>query len=255
MGEQLIEVLIAGGLILISAILLFIFSFTKQKKALRRLRPIPAFQHLRRAVGLTVEAGKRIHISLGKGHLLDPTNPSAFIGLSTLERLTKISMVSDRPPIATSGESLLALLSRDTIRAAYREANILEQFDPERGRLTGPTSASYTTGTIPVIKQEEVMTNVLVGNFGPEVALICDAAEQQKSFTIAASDSLQAQAVLYATAKEPLIGEELFALPAYLQAGRAFAASLRVQDVLRWILIGGMIIGAVIKFLGPVLGL
>jgi hypothetical protein len=46
------------------------------------------------------------------------------------------------------------------------------------------------------------------------------------------------------------IGEELFAIPAYMQAGPAYAASLRVQDLLRWVLIILLLGGAVLKILG-----
>ena len=40
------------------------------------------------------------------------------------------------------------------------------------------------------------------------------------AFVLAASDAFSAQSVFYATAGETLIGEELFAIPAYLQAGQ-----------------------------------
>jgi TRAP-type C4-dicarboxylate transport system permease small subunit len=46
------------------------------------------------------------------------------------------------------------------------------------------------------------------------------------------------------------IGEDLYAVPAYLNAGPAHTASLRVQDILRWVFIGGIILGAVLKALG-----
>jgi hypothetical protein len=56
--------------------------------------------------------------------------------------------------------------------------------------------------------------------------------------------------VLYATAHEPLIGEELYAGGAYLQAGLAHEASLRAQDTVRWILVIVIILGVIVKALG-----
>jgi hypothetical protein len=93
-----------------------------------------------------------------------------------------LSSVSDRPPVATSGDGTLALLSQDTLRAAYRIANIPEQYDPVQSRLTGPTSFSYVAGTLPGIHDERVSANILVGNFGPEIGLMLDAADREGRF-------------------------------------------------------------------------
>ena len=109
---------------------------------------------------------------------------------------------------------------------------------------------SYIAGTFPVIRDERVSTNILVGNFGPEVGLLAEASDQQNAFTLATSDAMATQAVLYAVAEETLIGEELFALPAYLQAGPVHQASLRIQDVLRWVVIGLIVLAALLSIVG-----
>jgi len=245
-----LENLIAAGIVLITTVLMVVFSLPRINRKKPAFRAMRAFTGLRRAIGLTVEQGSRLHISLGKSSIIGPDNASALAGLSTLERITSTSSLSDRPPVVTSGDGTLALLSQDTLRAGYRISNAQEQYDPDRGRLTGPTPMSYVAGALPVTTGEHVSAHVLLGNFGPEIALVTEAAEQQESFTLAASDSLPAQAVLYATAQEPLIGEELFAVPAYLQAGSMHQSSLRVQDILRWGLIGAMLLGSILKLVG-----
>jgi hypothetical protein len=244
----------AGGLLLVllAAGLMFVFSLpritSKRGKSRSVLHPIVAMQRLRRAIGLAVEDGTRLHVSLGNSSIISPNNASALVGLSTLERIGMLSSVSDRPPVASSGDGTLAILSQDTVQAAYRISNVPEQYDPIQARLTGPTPFSYIAGTLPIVYDERVSAHILVGNFGPEVALLADAAERQDVFVLAASDAFSAQAVLYATASEPLIGEELFAVPAYLQAGLIHQAGLRVQDILRWVVIVVLILGALITF-------
>jgi hypothetical protein len=49
---------------------------------------------------------------------------------------------------------------------------------------------------------------------------------------------------------EPLIGEELFAAGAYIEAGPLHAASLRVQDILRWLIIIIILVGGLLKMAG-----
>jgi hypothetical protein len=242
---------LAGFIVVIAAaILIAVFAFIDRKQPRRNLRPIPAFDRLKRSIGLAVEDGSRVHITLGSASLTTPQNPSALLGMAMLERIAGASSISDRPPAATSGDGGLMVLSQDTLRSAYRSVNALDLYDASRGRMTGATPFSYAAGAMPVFWDENVSTNVLVGNFGIELALMLDAAERENSFTIAASDSLPAQAILYAAAQEPLIGEELFAGGAYLQAGRLHTASLHTQDVLRWGIIAVMVVGSLLKLIG-----
>jgi len=248
------ETMISLGFLLIGALALLYFFASKRARTGARLRSIDAFQKLRRAIGLSVEEGKRLHVSLGNSSILGPNNASALVGLSTLERAAQISLISDRPPVATSGDGSLAILSQDTLQAAYRSNSASEQYDPDRGRLAGVTPFSYLAGVIPILPTEQVSTNLLVGYYGPEIALFCEAAERQGVFALAASESLAAQAALFTTAHEPLIGEELFAIPAYLQAGTVHQASLRAQDVLRWLVILLLVAGSILKLIESVLG-
>jgi hypothetical protein len=244
------DTIVGLGLIVIAAVALFVLAVPLRSRVRRVFRIIPGIVRLRRAIGLTVENGRRLHVSLGQAGLTGASGAVSLAALSTLDRIAALSMISDRPPIATSGEGSLSILSQDELRAAYRDGNALEQYDPNRGRLGGVTPLSYVAGTLPVIRDEQVSTNILVGNFGPEVGLMTDAAFRQQAFVVAASDSLPAQAVIYAAAQEPLIGEELFSVPAYLQAGPFHVASLQVQDILRWVVIALMLGGIILKLLG-----
>jgi hypothetical protein len=237
------------AMVILCAILMVIFRVVYRKQPMRGLRLIPAFNRLRQAIGLAVEDGSRMHISLGNASPFSQQSASALVGLSALERVTQLSAASDQPPVATSGDGGMAVLSQDILRASYRRANTPSLYDPTLGRLSGPTSFSYIAGALPVMHDEGVSANIFLGSFGPEVGLLADAAEQESSFTLAGSDSLPAQAVLYATAKEPIIGEELFASGASLQTNPFHPASLRAQDVLRWLILVSLLAGSLLKLL------
>jgi len=235
-------------LVFLALIILFIVYERSQK--VNPLRPIRAFDRLRREIGLAVEAGKRLHVSLGRGGLNGLEGGSALIGLSTLDRIARTASISDKPPVTTSGDGTLTLLSQNTARGVFASIGLENQYEPSSGRLVGVTPFSYAAGTLPVIYDEQVAANILAGHFGSEVALITDAAERSGGMTLGGSDNLSAQAVLYAASDEPLIGEELYATGAYLKAGPAHNASVRAQDVFRWVLIAIILAGAVLKFFG-----
>jgi hypothetical protein len=235
-------------LLCLGLILFYIFSDRTREKI--NLRSIQAFSHFRREVDLAVEAGKRLHITLGRGNINDLQGGAAFIGLTILDRCARDASNSDRPPVTTSGDGLITILSQDTLQSTYRSLATEQRYDPTNARLTGLTPMAYAVGTIPAIHDEHVSANILAGHFGAEIALLTEAGERSHSLTVAGSDSIPAQAVLYATTDEPMLGEELYAAGAYLGAGAAHTASLGMQDILRWVLVVIILIGAIFKLLG-----
>jgi hypothetical protein len=170
-----------------------------------------------------------------------------MVGLIILQRIARAASISDRPPVATSGDAGLAILSRDTLQRVYQQVGSPEQYDPTSGQLSGLTPFAYAAGTISIFSDEQVSASVLSGHFGSEVALMLDASERRGGLSLAGSDSLAGQAVIYAAADEPLVGEELYAAGAYLQAGPAHLASVRAQDIMRWLLVGAILLGALLK--------
>ncbi|MGE5251186.1 MAG: DUF6754 domain-containing protein [Bacteroidota bacterium] len=236
-------------LILVSILLLAGLALLPSR-APRKFRHIPAFARLYRAMGLSVEEGTRLHVSLGRGGLLGARGGASLAALAMLRQLSERTSMSDQPPVASTGDPAVVLLAQDSLRAGYQAARALEQYVPTTGRLTGPTPFSFAAGAIPIVRDENVSANLLIGDFGAEVALMADAALRVGAPTIGGTDDLAAQSILYAAAQEPLIGEEMFAAGAYLGADPAHAASLTVQDVLRWLLIAFMLGGALLKLLG-----
>ena len=239
---------LVGFIIILLSSLLMVGLAAMRRKSPPVFREIPAFTRLHQAIGRVVEDGTRLHVSLGRGALVTPQSASGMAGLTILRRLAELTSAGDQPPIATSGDAALTILSQDTLQTGS-QASAQGVYDPTAGRLTGLTPFSYAAGAIPVIRDEKISTNVLVGNFGVESALLAEAAERADTFTLAASDNLAAQAVLYATTQEPLIGEELYAAGAYLGAGPIHDASLTVQDILRWLIILGILVGSLVQLL------
>jgi hypothetical protein len=243
--------LIGLVVVLVAASLLLGLTFVRRKSA-PVFREIPAFTRLKRAIGISVEAGTRLHISLGRGGLQTPNAAPALAGLAMLRHLAEQTSASDTPPVVSSGAADLAILSQDTLQAGYKAAGAEEIYDPATGRLTGLTPFSFVAGAIPVMKDEDVSANIFIGHFGPEVALLTDTAERSNSPAVAAAIDPAAQALIYASVDDPLIGEELFAAGAYSDAGVAHQASLQVQDVLRWVIILVLSIGSVLKLIGAI---
>lgn len=240
------------GLLFVLAFLglIIVFTLLGRRWPRLRLRDLPAFSRLARAIGLAVEDGSRLHMSLGSGGITGTESGVAFLALSMLRRITAITSESDIPPLASAGEGALAILTQDTLQGVSEPAVAGPENVAANAVLTGLTPFSYAAGAMPLAGDATVSSNVLAGRFGSEAALIADAGERGGSFSLAGTDDITGQAVLFATAQESLIGEELFAGGAYLQAGATHKASLHAQDVLRVLIAIVILAGGILKLLG-----
>jgi hypothetical protein len=238
-------------IIALSASLLLIITIWKSKSP-ATLREIPALTRLYRTLGLSMEDGTRLHISLGRGSLLDAHGGSALAGLAMLRHIAERTSVSDKPSIASAGDAALGLLAQDTLQAGYQAAGVEELYVPSTGRVTGLSPFGFAAGAMHIAQDENVSANIMVGHFGSEAALLAEASDRESVVMIGASDDLTGQAVLFANTQDALIGEELFATGAYLGAGPSHKASLTVQDILRWLVILALLGGAAAKFIGMI---
>lgn len=238
------------GLVVLVAFIGLMFFFVGPGRRLRvSFREMPAFDALGKAVERAVEAGERVHISLGTGSVIGSDSAPALVGLAVLSRVARATSMSDRPVVATAGDGAMAILAQDTLRTAYREVNRAERYDPTSGRLLGSTPFSYVAGLPLVLALEDVSVHMLNGSFGVEGALAADLGQRTAYFVIAGTDDIQTQALLYATAENPLIGEEVFASGAYLNVGNMHRASLQAQDWIRYGLIAVILLGVIVQTL------
>lgn len=226
------------------------FILIRDEEEEQSLRPISAYDRIKEAIGLSVEEGSQLHVSLGRGGFTSFQSASALAGLTMLQEIIKSSSVCDYPPVATTGNATISILAQDIIDDTSKAIRIEDYERTSRGELVGLTPFSYAVGTLTTIRDDRVSANILAGWYGSEATWSTIAGDRQGSLTVAGTAQLPAQAIMYATASEPLIGEELFAAGAYLSDHPAHEASVNTQDVFRWLLVVMIILGIVLKYLG-----
>ena len=225
--------------------LMIFFSIINNDSTKRNIRPIPAYDKINQEINISVEDGTQLHISLGRGGMTGPESASALAGLSILKQIIEKSSVCDHPPVASTGDAVISILAQDIIQGSSKAISVSDQLRNPSGELIGVTPFSYAAGSLSTIRDNNVSANIHTGWFGNEIIWFTTAGERQSSPTIAGAAELPAQAIIYASASDPLIGEELFAGGAYLGAGKLHLASISAQDVIRWIIIV-IIIGSVL---------
>jgi len=199
----------------------------------RVLRPIDGYQNLPATVGQAVETGQRLHISLGSGAVGTADTAITVAGLTVLDQISAAAAVSDRPPVVTTANGPAALMAQDVLQSVYARQNALARYDPESAQVAGLTPISFGAAQTSLPRDEAAAGAVLIGTVGSEAMLLAEAGQRAHVTTLAGTDDLTTQAMLFAATDHPLLGEDVFAGAAYIGGRSQHVASLTAQDVAR----------------------
>ncbi|HZY41237.1 MAG TPA: DUF6754 domain-containing protein [Anaerolineae bacterium] len=220
-----------------------VFLITSISTGLRpRFRSIPLFSLLRGQTGRAIESGRELHVSIGTGGISGDDVTTTLAGLQIVEYLADEAAASGISPIITTADPAALLLAEDTLRRPYIRQGDLSSYQPLSARLPALNAVQYAAATMDYLAHENALANVMSGSFGPEIGLIEHESAKQDLLKINAAADPRALAVLSTTSEHLLIGEEMFAAKAYLQARPAQLASLRAQDIVRVAIVIGIVV-------------
>jgi hypothetical protein len=237
------------GVLLAIALLMLVLALIERRWP-SSLRPLAGIESLGKAVERTVEAGEQVHLSLGTGSVTGSNVAPALAGLSALTHVATATAVGDKPLVVTAGDGTMTVLAQDTLRSSYERIGRGRAYRHTAARMLGATPFSYVAGVPLLLSMEGTTVHLLLGSFGVEGALAADVGERGGAFVLGGTDDVRTQALMYAAAGYPLIGEEIFATGAYLDGGGFQQASLRVQDAVRLLVIVVVVLGTILLSLG-----
>lgn len=199
------------------------------------LRQLPAYTLLPQWTSEALESDRPLHFSFGGSGLGSASTPLTLANAETFTLLARRATVGTQTPLMTMSDAGTLPLGYDVLRRAYRARGRVDLFrlGAVQWYPDGARSLAFAAALTGIAADRRVSGHVLLGSYGSELALILDAAARRGQHTIAASDQIEGQAVAFAMADEPVIGEEMFAAPAYLGGGAAQMGSVIALDVLR----------------------
>ena len=246
----LLSLVIGLVFIVVGVLMMAAFTYLIRQGLRPDFRRLSGYEAVPGQIGQAVESDGRVHVSLGANSIIAEDTSTTLAGLAMLRSVTEGSSISDRPPVASTGDATAYPLIADTVRRAYQAAGEMEKYDTKAIRQVAFDGMTLAGGATAIVEDDDVRANILIGSFGPEVALVAQAGIRKNILQTIASDRVEGQAVAYTMADNPLIGEELFAASAYLDDLPAPKASLISPDVLRLLLVGAILVGALLKTLG-----
>lgn len=203
------------------------------------LRQNDAYDMVPTLIGQAVEADRPVLFSTGAGSLGDGSTLVTLAGTALTYGIAQEATIGETPPVFLTSDTAVIPLGYDVLSRAYQSRGVRSrtQIQSVRWYPAGDRSLVFAAMLTATVHSDQPAATVFVGRFGEELALPLLAAQREGVPIIAGSDTLTGQAVAYAMADGPLIGEDLFSAPGYIGDGPSGRGALTAQDTLRGLLI------------------
>lgn len=250
MGQPVLS-LAALGFVLVGAISLAIYGMRYRNHS-PEARSFSVFRALSDEVGRVAEEGASIHIAIGNGSLTGDDAMTSIAALQGLNALIDLAAAYNTPPLITTSDPALYLLASDWVRRAYVRIGSAGLFRPDTVRFTAASPVTYAAMAASHLFDGQVGSNLVLGSFTQEVSLLADAANRKHIHSSGGTTSLEGLGAMYPAlaTRQLIVGEDLFAGGAEVTQRAPFWASLWTQDILRWLVVAGIIATAVASLLG-----
>ena len=241
---------IGWAIVGLGAVLLAVFKLILNNDHKHPLRGKTAIKALRKAQVRALEQGKKRQVIIGE-HLWSRAYPGLGLhALSTLPEVVSLeSLMEGKQAISAGGD--LAVLARQVIQGHYQNGYSYGLLHSPVGVL-GVGSFSFAAGLLPELLKDSPGSMTILGDHGFEAGLLANAVQTKGGHVFSATGSLTAQAALYLTVRDLLIGEEIFLLPGLIKPTPGSQAGWTVEDILRIVLIVLLILISILKASGIV---
>lgn len=239
------------GLVLLLLMLPVLFFLLSRVRTGRtgRLRPLPGLEELPKLVGRSAETGRPLHVSVGVAGVGGSATAETWAGLTILRELADAAANCDTPLLVTVSDPTVLPIAQDLLSRAYVRSGNPEGYDPTQVQLIAPEPMAYAAGVSGILDRESLTANVMIGSFGDEYLLIGETGARRGVRQIVGTADPRTLPLVYASADETLIGEEMFAGGAYTRRMPIQIASLLAEDWARWAVTAGILIVAAVKLL------
>jgi hypothetical protein len=215
------------------------------------LRPLPAVDSLNALAARSIEEGREIHLALGSGGIVDSTAAETLMGILIVDEMGEQARRAHQTLIISTADAVSQLVAADNLSRG--EASLGWQTRTYT-RFIAPQPVAYGAGTRGMMQRENLTLTAAVGHWGDEYLLlaapsVANGEYEMYSPEIAATARLETLPLIHLTARHPLLGEEIFALGAYLTRTPAHLAGIILQDVGRVVLVVAILAGVIISSL------
>ncbi|MEE2960906.1 MAG: DUF6754 domain-containing protein [Myxococcota bacterium] len=236
-------------LALIVSVTGMIFFFTHQVRQGNeiKIRRIPGIDAIEEGIGRATEMGRPVLYVPGIDSLEDIQTIASML---ILGEVSKTIAEYQTDVIVSCCVPIVREVADEVVKSGYYRAGHPDAFDPTSVRFIASDQFAFCAGTNGIMHRQKPATNIYLGRFFAESLILAETGYVNQSIQIAGTAEATQLPFFIAACDYTLIGEELFAVSAYLSQDARLVSSLKASDWVKIATVGLLVIGTVTVSLG-----
>ena len=242
--------LVLLGLIILTGVLMMVFTRRAQRGEEMYIRRMPGIDAIEEGIGRATEMGKPVLYVPGIDELQDIQTIASML---ILGQVAKTIAEYQADLIVTTAVPIVREVADEVVKAGYYQAGYPDAYRPQNIRFISSDQFAFCAGTNGIIHRQQPATNIYLGRFFAESLILAETGYINKSIQIAGTAEATQLPFFVAACDYTLIGEELFAVSAYLSRDPRLVSSLKASDYLKVALVATLLVGTTAASLGNTL--
>ncbi len=211
------------------------------------IRRIPGIDAIEEGIGRATEMGKPVLYVPGIDELQDIQTIASVLILGQVAE-TVAEYQSDI--IVSCCIPIVREVADEVVKAGFYQAGHPDAYNPANTRFISSEQFAFCAGTNGIILREQPATNIYLGRFFAESLILAETGFINRSIQIAGTAEATQLPFFVAACDYTLIGEELFAVSAYLSKDPRLVSSLKASDYIKVYCVVCLLVGTVLATLG-----
>lgn len=221
-----------GAAMLIFAVMFFYKVFQVRSGKMPQIRRLAALDAIDEAIGRATELGRPIHQALSYQSITSSSaSPMLISAIAVTRYVSRKTAQMDTRFVVTVGSPETFSVAEEVVRSSYLEVGKPDAYDPSMVRFLSPEQFAYTTATIGIMNREKVAANILIGYFAAESLILAETGHSLGAIQIAGTAVMPQIPFFVVACDYCLIGDEIFAVSAYLEKDADAIATIAGEDL------------------------
>jgi hypothetical protein len=224
--------------------------FVSQAKAKRGLdipiRRIAGLDALDEAIGRATEMGQPVLYVPGIDEIKEIQTIYSMMILRHVARKTAEYGTELIVPVK---DSVVMTFAEEAVKQGCQDAGRPDAFVPDNVRYLSNEQFAYCAGVAGIMNREKPAANIMLGMFFAESLILAETGFASGAIQVAGTAKQHQLPFFVAACDYTIIGEEYFAVTAYLTREPGLLGSIRAADVVKIVAVACAIVGAILATL------
>ena len=224
------------------AALLYYYLFRARRGDEIYIRRIAGVDAIEESVGRSTEMGRPVLYVTG---VEDITNIQTIASLLVLGQVAEMTAEYDTELKVANFYPITMVVAEEIVRQGYANAGRSDAHRPENVMFISAEQFAFAAGVNGIILRDQPATNIYIGRFFAESLILAETGYLTKAIQIAGTAEITQLPFFIAACDYTLIGEEMYAVSAYMTRESRLLAMLKSTDVIKAFVIALLLAGAV----------